>query len=67
MYDVNAIILFLMMTFEVIIFTILACIVTIIGFGDFIEKDNMIFGVGAFMEKPSCALIGGLFLFKRFL
>jgi hypothetical protein len=31
----------------------------------FIEKDNMIFGVDAFMEKPSCALVGGLFFLKR--
>ncbi len=25
----------------------------------------VIFSVGAFMKKPSCALVGGLFLFKR--
>ncbi len=53
------------MTFEVLILTIQACIVIIIGSSDFIEEDNMIFGDGASMEKPSSALVGVLFLFKR--
>ncbi len=41
MYDANAIILLLMMTFEVLILTIQACIVTIIGSSDFIGEDNV--------------------------
>jgi len=51
------------MTFEVLILTIQACIVIIIGSSDFIEEDNMIFGDGASMEKPSCALVRVMFLF----
>jgi hypothetical protein len=54
-----------MMTFEVLILTIQACIMTIIGSCDFIEENNVIFSVSAFTKKPSCALVGGLFLFKR--
>jgi hypothetical protein len=69
-YDANVIILLLMTMFEVLNPTIQACVVevvgSIVGFDDFIEKDNNIFGVGASMEESSCALVvGELSLFKR--
>ncbi len=69
-YDANAIILLLMTVFEVLNPTVQACVIevigSIVGFDDFIEKNNNIFGVGAFMEESSRALVvGELSLFKR--
>ncbi len=69
-YDVNAIILFLVIVFEVINSIVQACVVEVVGyvdgFGDSIEENNNIFGVGASMEESSCALVvGELSLFMR--
>jgi hypothetical protein len=69
-YDVNSVIPFLMTMFDILNPTVQTCAIKIVGsivrFGDFIEKDNNIFGVGASMEESSCALvIGELSLFKR--
>ncbi len=50
-YDVNAIIPLLMTMFEVLNTIVQACVIKVVGaiagLGDFIEKDNIIFGVGA--------------------
>jgi hypothetical protein len=59
-----------MIVFKVLNPTVQTCVVevvgSIVGFGDYIEKDNNIFGVGTSMEKSSHALvIGELSLFKR--
>ncbi len=67
-YDANAIILLLV--FEVPNLIVQICVVEVVGFvtkfGDFNEKERNIFGVGASMEKSSCALVvGELLLFKR--
>jgi len=56
--------------FEVLNPTIEACAIEVVGyvvgFGDSIEKDNNIFGVGTSMEESSHALVvGELSLFKR--
>jgi hypothetical protein len=56
--------------FEVLNPIVQACVVEVVGFvagfGDSIEEDNNIFGVGASMEESSHALIvGELSLFKR--
>ncbi len=69
-YDVNAVIPLLMIVFEVLNLIVQACVIKVagfvVGFGDFIEKDNNIFNVGASMEKTSCALVVlELYLFKR--
>ncbi len=59
-----------MTMFEVLNPIVQACVVEVVGFvagfGDSIEEDNNIFGVGASMEESSHALIvGELSLFKR--
>jgi hypothetical protein len=69
-YDANVVIPLLMTMFEVMNLIVQACVVEVVGFvarfGDFIEKDNNIFGVGAFMKESSSALVvGELSLFKR--
>jgi hypothetical protein len=69
-YDVNTVIPLLMTMFEVLNPIVQACVVKVVGFvagfGDSIEEDNNIFGVGASMEESSHALIvGELSLFKR--
>ncbi len=56
--------------FEVLNHIVQACAVevvgSIIGFGDFIEKNRKIFGVGTSMEKSSCKfVVGELSLFRR--
>jgi hypothetical protein len=62
-YDANAMILLLMIMFEVLNLTIQACAIKfvrfIVRFGDFIEKDNNIFGVGASMEESSHTFVVG--------
>jgi hypothetical protein len=58
-YDANAIILLLIMVFEILNPTISKCITIVAGFGYFIEKDNNIFGVGTFIEEFSHALLVG--------
>jgi len=65
-YDVNVVILLLMIMFEVLNATVQACALKVIGFvvrfGDFIEKDNNIFGVGASMEEsPHTFVVGELY------
>jgi hypothetical protein len=69
-YDVNAIIPLSVIAFEVINSIVQACVIEVVGyvdgFGDSIEENNNIFGVGASMEESSCALIvGELSLFMR--
>jgi hypothetical protein len=68
-YDVNAIIPFLIIVFEVLNHTVQACAIQVVGciagFGDCIEEDNNIFSVGASMEESSRALVGELFLSRR--
>jgi hypothetical protein len=69
-YDSNAIILLLMIMFEVLNPFVQACTIEVVGyvvgFGDFIKEKNNISGVGASMEKSSHGLIfGELSLFKR--
>ncbi len=69
-YDVNVIIPLLMILFEVLNFMVQVCVIEVVGsiakFGDSIEEDNNIFGVGASMEKSSCELVvGELSLFMR--
>jgi hypothetical protein len=69
-YDSNAIILLLMIMFEVLNPFVQACAIEVVGyvvgFGDFIKENNNIFGVGASMEKSSHGFIfGELSLFKR--
>jgi len=65
-YDANAIIPLLMTMFEVLNPTIQACAVEVVGFGDFIEEYNNIFGVDTSMDESSCAcVVGELSLFKR--
>jgi hypothetical protein len=71
-YDANEVIPFLMIMFEVLNLTVQACAIKVVGFvakfGDSIEKNNNIFGVGASMEESSHALVvGELSLFKRLL
>jgi hypothetical protein len=71
-HDANEVIPLLMIMFEVLNPIVQACAIKVVGyvtrFGDFIEKDNNIFGVDASMEKSSHALVvGELFLFKRLL
>jgi len=66
----QSIILFLVIVFEVINSIVQACVIEVVGyvdgFGDSIEEDNNIFGVGEFMEESSCALVvGELSLFMR--
>jgi hypothetical protein len=56
--------------FEVLNLTVQACAVKVIGsiagFGDFIEENNNIFGVGASIEESSYAfVVGELSLFRR--
>jgi hypothetical protein len=62
-YDANAMILLLMIMFEILNLTIQECaikfVIFIVRFGDFIEKDNNIFGVNASMEKSSHAFVVG--------
>ncbi len=62
-YDINAMILLLMIMFEVLNLIIQACaikfVIFIVRFGDFIEKDNNIFGVGASMEESSHTFVVG--------
>ncbi len=69
-YGANAIILLLMIVFEVLNLNVQTCAIKAIGFvvrfGDFIKGYNNIFGVSAFMEKFSNAFfVGELSLFKR--
>jgi hypothetical protein len=65
-YDDNAIIPLRMTMFEVLHLIVQACVVEVVGFGDFIEEDSNIFGVGTSMEESSCAfLVGELSLFKK--
>ncbi len=65
-FDVNVIILLLMLVFEILKHIIQACVAIIVGFNDFIEEDHNIFGVGISMEKFKCAIIiWKLSLFKR--
>ncbi len=59
-YDANAIIPLLMTMFEVLNPTIQACVVEVVGFGDFIEEYNSIIGVDIM-----CICCWELFLFKR--
>ncbi len=67
-YDANAIIPLLMTMFEVLNLVCSRSCWTIVRFGDSIEEDNNIFGVGASMEESSRALVvGKLSLFKRFI
>ncbi len=59
-----------MTMFEILNLNVQACAVELVGyvarFGDWIEKDNNIFGVGAFMEESSRALVvGELSMFMR--
>jgi hypothetical protein len=59
-----------MIVFDVLNPIVEACAIRVVGFvvrfGDFIEKYNNIFGVGASMEESSCALVvGELSLFKK--
>jgi hypothetical protein len=55
-----------MIVFEVLNPIVQACAIKVVGFGDFNEEDNNIFGVGTCMEKSSHALVvGELSLFKR--
>jgi hypothetical protein len=60
-YDVNAIIFFLMIFFEVLNPTIQTCAIKVIGSitrsGNFIEEDNNIFGVSASMKESSHTLV----------
>jgi hypothetical protein len=52
--------------FEVLNPIVQACAVEVVGFGDFIEENSNIFGVGTSMEESSCAfVVGELSLFKR--
>jgi hypothetical protein len=54
-----------MMVFEILNLTVQTCASIIARSNDFIE-DNNIFGIGAFMEESSCALVvGELSLFRR--
>jgi hypothetical protein len=69
-YDANTIIPLLMIVFEVLNPTVQTCAIEVVGFvlgfGDSIEKDNNIFGVGTSMEESSCTLVvGELSLFKN--
>jgi hypothetical protein len=59
-----------MIVFELLNPIVQACAIEVVGFvygfGDFNEKDNNIFSMGAFMEESSHALVvGELSLFKR--
>ncbi len=64
--DANVVIPLLMIVFEVLNPIVQACAIEVVGFGDFNEEDNNIFGVGTCMEKSSHALVvGELSLFKR--
>jgi hypothetical protein len=62
-YDVNAVIPLLVIVFEVLNLIVQAypkeVVRFVVGFGDFIEEDNNIFGAGASMEESSCALVVG--------
>jgi hypothetical protein len=62
-YDANTTIFILMIVFEILNLIVQACVIKIVGFvarfGDSIEENNNIFGVGASMEKSSCALVVG--------
>jgi len=69
-YGANAIILLLMIMFEVLNLNVQTCAIEAIGFvvrsGDFIKGYNNIFGVNASMQKFSSAfVVGELSLFKR--
>jgi hypothetical protein len=65
-YDANAVIPLLTIVFEVLNPIVQTCAVEVVGFGDFIEKDNNIFGVGTSMEESSCAfVVWELSLFMR--
>jgi hypothetical protein len=59
--DANVIILLPMMIFEVLHSIVQACVAIVVGFGDFIKKDNNIFDVCASMEKFLHALVVGEF------
>jgi hypothetical protein len=55
-----------MMVFEVLNPIVQTCASIVVISNDFIEKDNNIFVIGAFMEESSCALVvGELSLFRR--
>jgi hypothetical protein len=62
-YDIIAIIPLLMIVFEVLNSIVQVCVEEVVqfvvGFGDSIKEDNNIFGVSAFMEESSCALVVG--------
>jgi phage-related protein len=60
-FDANVIIPLLMMIFEVLNSIVQACVTIVVGFGDFIKKDNNIFNVCTSMEKLLHALVGELF------
>ncbi len=64
-YDSNAVIPNLMTILEILNLTIQACTKIDVGFSDFIEEANIIFGVGTSMEKFLHALVEELFLFRR--
>jgi hypothetical protein len=65
-YDANQVIPLLTTMFEVLNLIVQTCAVEVVGFGDSIEENNNIFGVGTSMEKSSCAfIVGELSLFKR--
>jgi hypothetical protein len=69
-YDANVVIFFLITAFEVLNLIVQTCAIEVVrfvaSFGDSIEKDNNIFGVGASMEESSLALVvGELSLFRR--
>jgi hypothetical protein len=69
-YDANVVVRLLMIVFKVLNLIVQTCVVEVVGFvagfGDFIEKYNNIFNVGASMEETSCALVvAELYLFMR--
>jgi len=54
-----------MMVFEILNPTIQTCASIVARSNDFIEEDNNILGIGAFMEESSCTLVWELSLFRR--
>jgi len=53
-----------MMVFEILNPTIQTCASIVARSNDFIEEDNNILGIGAFMEESSCTLVWELSLFR---
>lgn len=60
-FDANVIIPLLMMIFEVLNSVVQACVAIVVGFGDFIKKDNNIFNICALWKSFCIHLLGNFF------